>query len=264
MNSILETINSSRKLWIVPALAIMIAGVGIQQSQAVYAVHDSKVYAQIVEQVKRASEQLTKLKEQYDLQLQNIQNLKRDKVDPITKDIGNIQSSYDKLKSQMSSLITGSKSSAIAFKEQFKDFKNLDFRHTTYRDINSRHQMNMQELEKSNQEITTLISSNQEQLKKSNERIQQFTALIPTTTGEKAISDLNAEIAAENVRAGNIASEIQSLSAKQRVIASQIEKLTQDAMKAVTDKTKSDFEEKAKQLESVQLKKADLKDPMGW
>lgn len=243
-------INSDKQKKV--ALTLLV-GVGLSfatysNASAVYQVHDNKVYVQVMEQVKRATEQLNKLKEQYDLQLKNIQSLKKENIDPIVKDIGGMFGAYEKLKGSMSSIITGAKDAPTTFKETFRDLTHIDFKKASYDQINGSIGTNRQVLEKTNQEIMELITKNQEALKKSNERIRKLTDLIPKTEGEKAIAELNAHIAAENVTAGNIAAEIQALATKQKTIQAQIMKLEKDGQVALQKKASTDFIEAGKQL----------------
>lgn len=73
------------------------------QAYAVYAVHDSKVYGQIVSQIKKATEQINQLKEQVNLQMQNLQDLSSEVIDPITNEIAIVTSEYNGAKKGMSS-----------------------------------------------------------------------------------------------------------------------------------------------------------------
>lgn len=65
---------------------------------AVYPVHDSRVYAQIVQQIKKATEQINHLKQQINNQIQNLQNLKRDNIDPVLNEIAVINNEYNNVK----------------------------------------------------------------------------------------------------------------------------------------------------------------------
>lgn len=236
-------IISSITLFLVTAVAI--------QGNAAYTVHDPKVYAQIAKQIQKATEMINRIKEQIDIQKKNMESLKAEWIDPITSEVALITSSYNDLKSNMMSVISGTKSTAEAYKEAFQDFKNLDLKNTTYTTINQKVSTNRATLEKANEEITTLISRKQDELNKSNQRIEKLRALIPKSTSQKAISDLQAQIELETITSGNIASEITSLKTKQDAIKIQVEKLEKDAAEAMKKKTGQDFKDTAKSLEQA-------------
>lgn len=243
--------KNRKRLVIATSLSLVLLGGAIQNASAVYQVHDSKVYAQIVEQIKKAQQQISQLKAQYDLQLKNMQDLKKEHVDPILKDIGVIKNDYEKTRREMDSVWQTAMKTPDVFKKTFEDIKSLHVSASSYKEINSKIAMNRNQLEKLNKEVMVLISKKQAELEKSNKRIAELTALIPETKGEKAIADLQAHIAAENVRAGNIAAEIQSLQTKQSTIKAQYEKMEKDATQKVYEKAADDFEKAAESLEKA-------------
>lgn len=238
-----QVIKQRKRSFIVAALLVGTTTATIRNVDAVYAVHDSKVYTQIVAQMKKATEQINQLKKQYDLHRQNMESLKAEHINPITSDVAYVTDEYNKLKKSVTGILSDTKSGAEGFKELFEDFKNLDYRKLHSTTIPSKVGQNREALEQTNNELIDLITKNQEALKKSNERIAKLTALIPETKGEKAIADLNTQIIAESVRAGNIGAEIQSLNTKQKVIKAQLEKLEKDAAAALNKKTGTDFTE---------------------
>lgn len=237
-----------KKAIIMAAVLAVTATATIRQVDAVYAVHDNKVYMQIVEQIKKATQQITELKKQYDLQMQNMESLKREHVDPIMKDIVLIQDEYAKLKKESNGLLSGAKSGADSFKEVFQDFKNLDLKKVSMTHINGQVDSNRQSLESSNKQLIELINHKQKELEKSNERLTKLQNLISTTKGEKAIADLNAEIALESVRANNINSEISALQLRQKAIQSQVDKLEKDAAAALNQKASDEFKEAGEKM----------------
>ncbi|PMU07059.1 hypothetical protein C1Y11_29365, partial [Pseudomonas sp. FW305-20] len=79
-------------------------------------VYDPKVYAQIGEQIKKATEQINKLKEQIELQRQNLMGLKKDYVDPIRQSIKLADENYKKTKSSLMGIFNGLKSAEQAYK----------------------------------------------------------------------------------------------------------------------------------------------------
>ena len=155
------------------------------QAYAVYAVHDSKVYGQIVSQIKKATEQINQLKEQVNLQMQNLQDLSSEVIDPITNEIAIVTSEYNGAKKGMSSIISGASDVDTAFQETFKDFTSLDPTTATYKDIKSRQETNRVKSEELNKEFVTLINMKQVELEKSNERIQKLINEIANCKGRK-------------------------------------------------------------------------------
>ncbi len=251
MASVIEWTKRRKKMLIVGMTVTALVGGVVQQTYAVYQVHDSKVYAQIVEQIKRAQEQIAQLKAQYDLQLKNMQDLKKEHLDPILKDIGVMKNEYEKTRNGMDDIWKTTTKVPEVFKKTFEDLKNINIRAISYTELGSKAEMNRQQLEKLNKEVIVLISKKQAELDQSNKRIAEMTALIPTTKGEKAIADLQAHIAAENVRAGNIASEIQALQTKQNAMKAQFERLEKEASVKMNQKVADDFGKAAEELKSA-------------
>lgn len=244
-------LQNRKRLVVAASLSMVLIGGAVQNASAVYQVHDSKVYAQIVEQIKKAQEQISQLKAQYDLQVKNMQDLKKEHVDPILKDIGFMKNEYEKTRKGMDSLWQTGMKTPDVFRQTFEDIKNIRVRASSYNDINGKAIANRDKLERLNKELMVLISKKQKELEKSNKRIAELTALIPGTKGEKAIADLQAHLMAENVRAGNIAAEIQSLQTKQNTIKTEAEKLEKDANQKVIEKTADDFQKAAEELKKA-------------
>ena len=82
-----QVIKQRKRSFIVAALLVGTTTATIRNVDAVYAVHDSKVYTQIVAQMKKATEQINQLKKQYDLHRQNMESLKAEHINPITSDV---------------------------------------------------------------------------------------------------------------------------------------------------------------------------------
>ena len=171
---------------------------------AVYPVHDSRVYAQIVQQIKKATEQINHLKQQINNQIQNLQNLKRDNIDPVLNEIAVINNEYNNVKKSMNSLISGVISAKDAYKQNFQDLTNLDYRNTTFASINSKINANREKLEESNIQITEMINKNQEKLAASQELIKKTTAEIANAKGAKDLAQLQNILQAETINSQNI------------------------------------------------------------
>lgn len=259
MASVIEWTKRRKKMLIVGMTVTALVGGVVQQTYAVYQVHDSKVYAQIVEQIKRAQEQIAQLKAQYDLQLKNMQDLKKEHLDPILKDIGVMKNEYEKTRNGMDDIWKTTTKVPEVFKKTFEDLKNINISAISYTELGSKVEMNRQQLEKLNKEVIVLISKKQAELDQSNKRIAEMTALIPTTKGEKAIADLQAHIAAENVRAGNIASEIQALQTKQNAMKAQFERLEKEASVKMNQKVADDFKKAGEDLQAAADQSATMK-----
>ena len=119
--------------------AVTVTGFVVSQANAYYAVHDSKVYAQIVKQIKKATETIEKLQTQIEMQKKNMQDLSLKHIKPITDDIDALRKQYSTVKGNMSSLFNGTKDSVTAFKENFQNFENLDFDNMTYAPVSYTH-----------------------------------------------------------------------------------------------------------------------------
>lgn len=235
-----------KKATILSLAALMTFSVGTQ-AYAVYAVHDSKVYGQIVSQIKKATEQINQLKEQVNLQLQNLQDLSPGVITPITDEIAMVTSEYNGVKKGMSSIISGATDVDTAFEETFKDFTSIDPSTATYQDIKGRQETNRVKSEELNKEFITLINLKQAELEKSNDRIQKLMNEIATCKGAKDLAQLENLLSAEQIYSQNITNEIQGLKLKQDAISSQQKKLADDAEQASQEKLAADFGKVAEQ-----------------
>lgn len=240
-----------KKLCLALSFGLALGFVHPPQSHAAIAVYDPKVYAQIGEQIKRATEQINKLKEQIEMQRQNLLSLKADFVDPIRQSIKIADDNYRKTKSSLMGIFNDLKSAEQTYKEQFKDLTNIDYKTVSLKDIQSKISHNRQQLEKINKDATELLVQNQKRLKESNENIQKIMDQLQHTKGAKDTAQLQALLQQEQIKATNINSEIQATMAKQQAARAEIEKLEKDGEKAMLEKTASDFQEASKQAEKA-------------
>lgn len=233
----------------IAALSFAVLCLAGYQAQAVYSVHDSKVYAEVVEQVKKATEQINQLKQQIDNQLKDLKSLKQEEIDPYLHEIREAQDAYTSLKRDMSGIVSGVGNTENAWKNAFDDFTDFDPHHATYSEIRAKQGNNRATLEQSNKEIMELISAKQEEMEASQLRLQAYNEKIKDVEGDKQISQLQAMIQNEQVIQTSIGNEIEALKTRQSMIQSQIKKLDADAEKAVSDKTAADFEAAADSLD---------------
>lgn len=233
--------KKTKKVCLALFLGLALGLVHPPQSHAAIAVYDPKVYAQIGEQIKKATEQINKLKEQIELQRQNLMGLKKEYVDPIRQSIKIADDNYKKTKSSLMGIFNGLKSAEQAYKEQFKELTDIDYKTVSLSEIQSKVSHNREQLEKINKDATELLIKNQEMLKQSNERIQKLLDQIQHAKGAKELGQLQALLTQEQIKATNINSEIQATMAKQQAAKAEIEKLEKDGAKAMIEKTASDF-----------------------
>lgn len=233
----------------IAALSFAAVCLGAYQAQAVYSVHDSKVYAEVVAQVEKATEQISQLKQQIDNQLKDLKSLKAEEIDPYLNEIRETQDAYNSLKHNMSSIVSGVGRTEDAWKNAFDDFTDFNPRHASYAEINSKREKNRATLEQSNKEIMELIAAKQDEMEQSQLRLQAYNEKIRDVEGDKQISQLQAMIQNEQIIQTGIGNEIEALRTRQTMIQSQIGKLEKDADKALMDKTAADFGAAAEELE---------------
>ena len=239
MRETMTTILRSRAFKIA-ALSIIAGGITISSVSAVFIVHDPKNGAQIINQIKKATEQVASLKRQIDLQLENLQSLKAETIDPILQEVALVNKSYQDFMNTTNDVIKGGTSARDALKNVFKDYKNLNLNNITYAGINGQMNINRENAKELNIQIGEAISQNQERLAKSQERIKKLTEQIAHTHGEKDLAQLQALL--------NIANEISALQAKQELIKSQVESLEKEAASTLMKKTANDFDTFSEQL----------------
>lgn len=85
-------------------------------AHAVYPVHDSKVYQEVILQVKKVTEQINTIRQQIELQKQHLYDISWGKVAPMLEQIKSSRADYDKLRSSMSSILSGEKDVEDALK----------------------------------------------------------------------------------------------------------------------------------------------------
>lgn len=133
---------------------------GGYKASAVYTVHDPKVYAQIVEQIKKVTQQINEIQTQIALQKQNMQDLVWGKIDPILSEAENFRKNYESMKKGMNSILSGTKDAQTAFGDTFQSFDNLDVRTTSYAEIKGRLGQNRAAKEELSKQVVTLINAN--------------------------------------------------------------------------------------------------------
>ena len=163
-------------------------------------------------------------------------------------------------KSSLMGIFNGLKSAEQAYKEQFKELTDIDYKTVSLSDIQSKVSHNREELEKINKDATELLMKNQERLKASNERIQKLLDQIQHAKGAKELGQLQAYLTQEQIKATNINSEIQATMAKQQAAKAEIEKLEKDGAKAMIEKTASDFHKASEDAEKA-IKKVEEDKP---
>ena len=247
MRETMTTILRSRAFKIA-ALSIIAGGITISSVSAVFIVHDPKNGAQIINQIKKATEQVASLKRQIDLQLENLQSLKAETIDPILQEVALVNKSYQDFMNTTNDVIKGGTSARDALKNVFKDYKNLNLNNITYAGINGQMNINRENAKELNIQIGEAISQNQERLAKSQVRIKKLTEQIAHTHGEKDLAQLQALLQSEEINSQNIANEISALQAKQELIKSQVESLEKEAASTLMKKTANDFDTFSEQL----------------
>lgn len=192
---------------------------------AAYPVHDKINTAKVVEQIKKATEQIAELKKQIDLQVQNLQNLKKEHIQPTLDEIGKVNDEYSKLKASKDDLIKGGIDARDAITKTFNEFKNLDIRKLSYRELGSMSSQNRQKQQDLTVDILNLIQEKEKDIEKSNKRVKELTKLISETKGAKDLAQLNALLENEQLHAQNINNEILALRTKQEAIKIELERL---------------------------------------
>lgn len=230
--------NKKRAAALVCVLAI---GCGGYSAQAVYSVHDSKVYAEIAEQISKVTEQIEQIKTQIDLQKQNMQDLAWNAVDPLLSQIEDARKAYNDTLSGMNSILSGAEDAQTAFSKTFNSFNDLDVSNLSYSDLKQKLHQNRYQLERIDTEVVTLINMKQKELDASTQRIQDYTDMLKDAKGEKDTLQIQSLIQAETIHSNNISSEIASLQTKLNAIRAQKDKLEGDAAEKMNEKIADDF-----------------------
>ncbi len=225
---------------------------------AVYSVHDSKVYAEIAEQISKVTEQISQIKTQIDLQRQNMQDLAWGQVDPILSEIESARKSYQDLMSGMSSILSGAEDAQTAFDKTFNSFDDLDVSNLSYSDLKHRLSQNRYQIERLDTEVVELINAKQKELDASTERIQEYTDMLKDAKGEKDTLQIQALIQNEQIHSNNIASEIASLQTKLSAVRAQKAKLEADASDKLNEKISDDFEKSSDDLKDFSMRHGDV------
>lgn len=263
MNPLLANINAwlHKPIGKVAAASLFVVGLAVYQAptaSATFIVHDPKIYVQVTEQIKKATEQINKLKQQIDIQLKNLESLKKEHIDPIRKQLAQDDAEYRDVKSKLTGIWNDLLSARDAYKQQFEEFKDLDYKHMSYKDISNKISHNREELEKLNMEATELIQTNQKRLAESEAIVRKLMDQMVeaeknknTELGAKQYAQLQLLLSQQLTHSININSEIQSIAAKQEAYKAEIEKLEKDGKEAVSKKTASDFKEAQKKLDAM-------------
>ena len=212
--------KKQKKFLIIGFTICALLGSGYTAS-AVYPVHDSRVYAQIVAQIKKVTEQINTIKQQIALQKQHLYDLGWGKIGPIIKDIQQHRDEYAKLRGSVSGILSGAKDVQKSFKET------LD------------------------RETVLLINHKQKELDASQKRILKLTEELKTAKGSKDLGQIQALIDAETVYSQNLSNDIDSLNTKLAVIRNETNKLEHDAADKANELLANDFGSAAKQMREI-------------
>jgi len=219
-----------------------------------YPVYDSRVFGQVAAQVKKATEQINKLKQQIELHKLNLQNLDGGLINKTKNEIALLENEYKMSKKSMNSVVSGNKDPEQSFKDVFQDFNSLNPDSATYSEIKGRIGTNRQKMEESTFQITELVNKKQHELEASQKRIYELSNQISKTKGAKDLAQLNNLLQAETINSQNITNELSALKSKQTALQIQQKKLEDDAKQLMNEKTASDFG-KAAQMAQDNAKK---------
>lgn len=247
----------SKKLILIPVL-IAALSVGGYQAMAVYSVHDSKVYAEIVLQVQKVTEQINTINAQIELQKQHLYDLGWGKIEPYWSAMKQSQEDYKKLQGDVSGILSSAQDVEDSFKETFNTFDDFDPENESYAGLKNRMNQNRSRIEKLNRETIKLINHKQKELDESKARISKYQEMLKDVHGDKDAAQINALIAAENAYCQNLTNDIESLSAKLKVINEETKKLEADAAEKINDSVATDFQKSAKTLNDYADKKASV------
>lgn len=242
----------------VAALCVAALCFGGYTAQAVYSVHDSKVYAEIAEQISKVTEQISQIKTQIDLQKQNMQDLAWNTVDPILSQIEEGRQMYNDVLSGMSSILSGAEDAQTAFDRTFNSFDDLDVSDITYSDLKSKLNQNRYQIQRIDTEVVELINMKQQELDESTQRIQEYTDMLKDAKGEKDTLQIQSLIQAETIHSNNISSEIGSLQTKLSAIRAQKDKLDADAAEKMNEKVADDFGSAAREAKNFADKQSEV------
>ena len=220
-------------------------------AHAVYPVHDSKVYQEVVLQVKKVTEQINTIRQQIELQKQHLYDISWGKVAPMLEQIKSSRADYDKLRSSMSSILSGEKDVEDAFKDTFYDWNSMDISNETYGSMKSRLQQDRYQLQKLDKETIELITHKQKEHDESNQRVEQYKEMLKDAHGDKDIGKIKSLITGEMVYSQNLTSDINSLRAKLEVIHNEVKKQEEEAAQKMNEKVGDDFAKAADELQAL-------------
>lgn len=243
-------------------------------AHAVYPVHDSKVYQEVVLQVKKVTEQINTIRQQIELQKQHLYDISWGKVAPMLDQIKSSRADYDKLRSSMNGILSGEKDVEDAFKDTFYDWNSMDVSKESYGSMKSRLQQDRYQLQKLDKETIELINHKQKELDESNQRVEHYKEMLKDAHGDKDIGQIKSLISGEMVYSQNLTSDIASLRAKLEVVHNEVKKQEEEAAQKMNEKVGDDFTKASDELQSMEDKQQlsssyhskfeDLADERGW
>lgn len=243
----------TKKLIIVPVLFFGVA-VGGYQALAVYPVHDAKVYAEIVAQVAKVTEQINTINAQIALQKQHLYDLGWGKIQPYWQEMKQAQEDYKNLRDSTGGILSSVDDVEKSFTDTFKSFDTFDPETESYQGLKNRMNQNRSQIAKLNRDTIKLINHKQKELDASKERIAKYQEMLKDVHGEKDTSQLNALISAENAYCTDLTNDIESLNAKLKVINEETKKLEADAAEKMNETFASDFGKTGKAMKEYSEK----------
>ena len=167
----------TKKLIIVPVLLFGVA-VGGYQALAVYPVHDAKVYAEIVAQVAKVTEQINTINAQIALQKQHLYDLGWGKIRPYWQEMKQAQEDYKNLRDSTGGILSSVDDVEKSFTDTFKSFDTFDPETESYQGLKNRMNQNRSQIAKLNRDTIKLINHKQKELDASKERIAKYQEML--------------------------------------------------------------------------------------
>lgn len=220
-------------------------------SHAVYPVHDSRVYQQILIQVKKVTEQIKTIREQIDLQKQHLYDISWGKIQPEWETYEKSRKEFETLRSSMSGIFSEVQDVEKAFKDTFSDWSIIDVKQESYGSLRARMNQDRSQVAQLDRETVILINHKQKEIEESNKRVKKYSEMLKDTHGDKDLGQLKALIAAETVYSQNLASDINMLRTKLDVVRNEVKKQEKEAEQVMSEKVGNDFENAASELESL-------------
>lgn len=228
------------------------------KAQAAYAVHDAKIYAQVVEQLKKAKEMLSNAREQLEYVILDHTGLEQSVFSKLEDHTRYVDDYLNNQQQRLSKVIAGVSDAKESIAENFVDFRKYENKNIRLGDLAVSQRLNAEMVEENRSEILARMNLIQQAQVDQKKRIDILDSLNRNPKGEKQVLQIQNEYRKEELISQRYTNELQSLQTKLQLLEEQKKTIDQQNEAIALKNEAKDFKDWAKKQRDEQSKKTNL------